>query len=334
MKLKRCISVFDEDGRFNPVYDEDETLDVAAENILMAVGQSVDLSFLDEKYQVQLTGRGLIDVEEEDGMTSRPGVFAGGDAVSGPGTVIGGISTGRTAAFGMNKYLGISNAPLIFSKGKPDGPFLSFDPDFNEKKTAAKLKELPAGERGIDKEDSFGLSEEEAFAEAARCMNCGCYAVNSSDIAPVLIALDAKIVTTVRTLSAEECFCSKLKIEEMLAKDELIKRIEIPVSKDAVAHYDKFRLRNAVDFAIVSVSSVFKIRDGKIKDAKIVLGSVAPIPLRVRETEDFLSGKKITKDVAEEAATIATQGALSFEKNKYKLIEVEELLKNSILRAG
>ena len=65
MELKKCLSVTDEEGHFNPTYDENEKITVSAENILMAVGQQVDLSFLDEKYQLQLTGRGLIDVEEE-----------------------------------------------------------------------------------------------------------------------------------------------------------------------------------------------------------------------------------------------------------------------------
>jgi hypothetical protein len=62
MRLKRCVSVFDGRGSFNPQYDENEKTTVYAENILMAVGQKADLSFLDEKYQMQLNRRGLIDV--------------------------------------------------------------------------------------------------------------------------------------------------------------------------------------------------------------------------------------------------------------------------------
>jgi NADPH-dependent glutamate synthase beta subunit-like oxidoreductase len=59
MELKRCVSPWDDTGRFNPQYDECEKIVIEAENILMAIGQGVDLGFLDEKYQVQLTRRGL-----------------------------------------------------------------------------------------------------------------------------------------------------------------------------------------------------------------------------------------------------------------------------------
>ncbi|MDR3209428.1 MAG: FAD-dependent oxidoreductase, partial [Oscillospiraceae bacterium] len=78
MELKRCVSPWDETGRFNPQYDENEKLVVEAQNLLMAIGQSVDLSFLYDKYQVQLTQRGLIDVAADSQMTSREGVFAAG----------------------------------------------------------------------------------------------------------------------------------------------------------------------------------------------------------------------------------------------------------------
>jgi NADPH-dependent glutamate synthase beta subunit-like oxidoreductase len=82
MELKRCTAVFDENRRFNPQYDESDKTIVRAENILMAVGQKADLSFLDDKYRIQLSERGLIDVAGDTQMTSRPGIFAGGDVTT------------------------------------------------------------------------------------------------------------------------------------------------------------------------------------------------------------------------------------------------------------
>ena len=98
------------------------------------------------------------------------------------------------------------------------------------------------------------------------------------------------------------------------------------------AHYDKFRLRDAVDFAIVSLASKYKLKDGKFETARIVFGGVAPIPMRCREAEEYLAGREPSKEAAEEAAEIVTRGAMPFERNTYKKNELKALLKASILR--
>lgn len=332
MELKKCIRVRDEQGRFRPVYDENNTCVVLAENILMAVGQQVDLSFLDEKYQLQLNARGLIDVEEETQATNRPGVFAGGDAATGPATVIRGVAAGRKAAFGMNRYLGLPETHDCAGMQTPAGSFLTFSPEGVLKKEGAKLEELPVEERSIDREDTKSLLPEEALQEAGRCLNCGCYSVNASDLAPALIALDAVIVTTGREISAEEFLCSKLKVSDMLRPGEIVTAIEIPKIEGAVMHYDKFRLRKSLDFAIVSVSSVFAAEHGKITGARIVFGGVAPVPIRARELEGFLLGKEISLQTAEEAAVFAVKDAIPMKNNVYKVEVLKSMVKKAILR--
>ena len=329
MELKRCVSVRDASGAFNPTYDENDRMTVRAENILMAVGQRVDLSFLTEKYQMALTGRGLIDVAEDTQMTSREGVFAGGDAATGPATVIKGIATGHNAARGMNRYLGVGDPS---SAGSGSSGLLTFDPQGIKKKTSARLEELPAAERSIDKEDSKSLAEDQAREEAARCLNCGCYAVNPSDIAPVLVAAGALIVTTERKLTAEEFFCTKLKASDVLKPGELVKEIQIPLSEGAVTGYEKFRLRNSVDFAIVSLASLYHVKDGKITDARMVFGGAAPIPYRLKEVEEYLAGRPADEAAAEEAAALSVAHAIPFEKNAYKVQELKALVKASILK--
>ena len=111
MELKRCTAVRDESGRFNPQYDENDKQVIYADSILMAIGQKVDLSFLGDKYEMALE-RGLIEVEDETEATSREGVFAGGDATSGPATVIKGVAAGHKAAVGMIYYLGVPKAAI------------------------------------------------------------------------------------------------------------------------------------------------------------------------------------------------------------------------------
>ena len=332
MELKRCTSLRNEKGAFSPQYDLCETQVVNAENILMAVGQQVDLSFLDEKYQVQLNQRGLIDVSEETQMTSREGVFAGGDATTGPATVIKGIANGHKAANGMNKYLGVVEDHICRSMSSEDEGFITFDPEGIKVKTAAKLKEIPAEQRSIDKEDALSLAVEEALKEASRCMNCGCYAINPSDLAPVLIALDAVIVTNQRQIPAEKFLCGTLKTGDALNKDEIVTRIDIPVIKEAEMHYDKFRLRDAIDFAIVSLASVYAVDNGKITNANIVLGGVAPVPMRMREVEGFLVGKSINEEIAEKAAKISVENAVAMEHNRFKVNEVVAMVKKSVMR--
>ena len=331
MELKRCLSVWDEKGRYNPVYDEKDTTVVKAENIMMAIGQLVDLSFLDEKYQMQLNQRGLIDVSEDSQMTSRPGVFAGGDATIGPATVVQAIAHGRNAANGMSRLLKVtanSCNSLVNSCNK----FITFDHKAAEIKAAACLKELSANERGIDKEDSFTLEQAQALSEAGRCLNCGCYAVNPSDIAPALVALNATIITNRREVGAEEFCCQQLRVSDVLKPGEVVSRIEIPIIEGAVMHYDKFRVRDSVDFAIVSVSSLFSVDKGKMTGVKIVLGGVAPVPVRANEAEGYLIGKEVTRENAVAAAEIAVKNAVPMAKNEYKLVEIKAIITNAILR--
>lgn len=332
MELKKCISVRDENGAFNPSYDENETLVVNAENILMAVGQKVDLSFLDEKYQIQLNKRGLIDVSEETHMTSRKGVFAGGDVITGPATVIKAIMHGHAAANGMNKYLGVLQSHECTGMQTECGKFLTFNTEGIKIKAAARLKEIPAKERSLDKEDAFGLQESEAIKEAKRCMNCGCYAVNPSDIAPVLAALEAVIITNMRKMDASEFCCTNLRVSDTLNQGEIVTGIEIPLIEGAIMHYDKFRLRDALDFAIVSVASMYSVENDKMTGARIVLGGVSPVPLRAKKAEAFLIGKKVTEEMAAEAAALAVKEVVVMDKNAYKVEEVKVLIKDSVLR--
>ena len=322
MELKRTFYTRDEKGKLVLHYDEDETTIVNADSVLMAAGQQVDLSFLGD----YASARGRLVVDEESQATSHKGVYAGGDIVSGPSTVISAIRQGRNAAEAMNESVGIAK-PVY----KHDG-FLKFDPSFSELHRGVKDISIPVEERNLEREDTVTISQEAAEAEAKRCMNCGCYSVNASDISPVLVALDAEIKTTKKTLPAAELFTEKLKVKDMLDPDELVTEIDIPVREGVSAHYDKFRLRDSVDFAMVSLASAYELEGGVIKSARLVFGGVAPVPLRREAAESYLTGKAPTEENAEEAARIALKGAVPFEKNAYKVQVAMSLVKQSVLR--
>ena len=327
MELMRCTSVKDENGRFNPRYDREETLRVSADSILMAAGQKVDLSFLGDKYGLALE-RGLIQVDKDTQATSKSGIYAGGDATTGPATVIQGVRSGRNAAEAINRGY------AVMPERRREDKFIHFDTAGVKEEHAVKDKELSAAERALDKEDSFTLTGEEAAREAGRCMNCGCYSVNASDISPVLILLDARIVTTKKTVRAADFFTTRLKAADMLDTDELVTAVRFRVPEGYTMAYDKFRVREAVDFAIVSLAYAFRMKDGLIEDARIVLGGVAPVPMERKKVEAFLAGRKPDEALAEAAAELAVEGTAAMANNSYKIQEVRALIKKMILDMG
>ena len=327
MELMRCTSVKDENGRFNPRYDREETLRVSADSILMAAGQKVDLSFLGDKYGLALE-RGLIQVDKDTQATSKSGIYAGGDATTGPATVIQGVRSGRNAAEAINRGY------AVMPERRREDKFIHFDTAGVKEEHAVKDKELSAAERALDKEDSFTLTGEEAAREAGRCMNCGCYSVNASDISPVLILLDARIVTTKKTVRAADFFTTRLKAADMLDTDELVTAVRFRVPEGYTTAYDKFRVREAVDFAIVSLAYAYRMKDGLIEDARIVLGGVAPVPMERKKVEAFLAGRKPDEALAEAAAELAVEGTAAMANNSYKIQEVRPLIKKMILDMG
>ena len=100
--------------------------------------------------------------------------------------------------------------------------FIHFDTAGVKEEHAVKDKELSAAERALDKEDSFTLTGRKRPGEAGRCMNCGCYSVNASDISPVLILLDARIVTHKENRKGGGLFYHPPGKQLMLDTDELV----------------------------------------------------------------------------------------------------------------
>ena len=328
MELVKCTSVFDEAGRYAPVYDQSVCTQVKASSILMAVGQQVDLSFLDEKYQLQLTERGHIAVDNTF-KTSKKGVYAGGDVTSGPATVIEAIAAGHGAAASINRELGVV---IQFECEDNTNPcFLTFDPDSILSKESAKLPGRPFEKRTLDDEDYSGLTWEQTKQEASRCYNCCCLAVNPSDVAPVLLALDAIIRTNLRDIRAIDFFTKSPQIEKVLTPGEMVTEIEVPACGGYKTSYKKFRLREAVDFAIVGLATAYKAENGKIVDARIVASGVAPVPYRLRDVEEYVKGKAIDCDMAAEAGTKSKCGALCLSENSYKLQVMKTYIKDSLL---
>ncbi len=277
------------------------------------------------------TERGFIVADKRTAATNLPGVFAGGDVIGGPATLVNAMAAGQQVAAAMDAYLAHETEARdrvgreVAAKGT-----VRLVGNEDALPTSARVLELrlPVAERTLRGEDCATLSAEAATAESFRCANCGCVAVNASDLAPALIALDARIVTTQRTLAAEELFAAAESKTTVLAADELIEEIEIPAppagSRQA---YLKFRIRNAIDFPIVSVAFRSDMVDGKLHDARVVLGAVAPVPLRVHAVEALLEGKESGGVLPQEAAALAVSAAQPLARNKFKIEILRGLLR-------
>ncbi|MGN0970700.1 MAG: FAD-dependent oxidoreductase [Aristaeellaceae bacterium] len=330
LEAKRCLSVRDENGRFNPSYDEADTMVLPSDFIVLATGQRVDVSFLGEKLGSQLkTPRGLIDADAESGRTRENGYYAGGDAVTGPNLAIRAIRAGRAAAASMNRDLGA--AP---QEPEAKGRFTHFNVEGVEETHQHRLPEKPAAERTLTGEDRASLDTETALAEAKRCLNCACYAVNASDLTPVLVMLDAEIRTTERVISARELFTTRLTVQQVLHFGELVTEIRVPKAAGEM-HYDKRRVRDAIDFALVSLASrIVTDESGVVTEARLVFGGVAPVPRALPEVEKYLLGKQLTTETAREAGEIALRDATPMRCNEYKVFMAKDVIYNAVCRAG
>ena len=320
MELKRCTSPWDDKGAFNPQYDECEKITIEAENIMLATGQRVDLSYFGEKYEIQLF-RGYLDVNAESSMTSREGIFGAGDAVK-PGLAIAAIATGRKAADGMNNYLGVDNNIAI-----PEQTALSFDAEGINVKEPLALRELSVENRRIDVEDSFTATQEEALAEAQRCLNCGCYNVHPSDVAPALIALNASVVTNLRTIAAEDFFEVKIPGNTVLTNGEIITEIRITAPPAGTkSAFMKFAFRKAIDFAVVNCAVLVGS-----DNPRICMNAVAPTPHRAVGAEKAIAGKVMSEDVAAAAGEAAVADALPLPATKYKVQIAKTVVKRTLM---
>lgn len=325
MTLRACTALRDETGRFNPTYDDATTLDVDADSILLATGQRVDLSFLDNELTLAMN-RGLITVEPETQRSSDPKVYAGGDAVTGPTTVIKGIASGRRAAEAINDELGAGNPARDEQQG-----FLRFDRETASLKTANNGHNVDAAARRIDKEDSTSLTYEEGLEEAKRCMNCGCYSVNASDLSPVMVMMDATVKTSLgREIAAADFFCTNLKSYANLEQGEVVTELVIPEKEGYVTGYEKFRMRSSIDFSMASLAWAYRLEGGQIADIRLVLGAVAPVPVRLFKAEEFLRGKVPTAEIAAEAGEMATEGTESMGHNDYKIDEIRTFVRRLV----
>ncbi len=165
------------------------------------------------------------------------------------------------------------------------------------------------------------------------------YIVHPSDLAPVLIALNARIKITgpsgEKVIPLEKFFVLPqvdYKRENILQPGEIVTEIQVPhPTAGSKGFYHKVRERQAWDHAIVSVSTVVQSKGGICQDARVVLGGVAPIPWRAAKAENFLRGKRVDEGTAQKAGEIALEGARPMKDNVYKVGLAKSLIQSALL---
>ncbi len=162
---------------------------------------------------------------------------------------------------------------------------------------------------------------------------CDCSGVCPSDMATSLLALDARVKTINtkggRTLSIDELYAP---LGNTLERDEIITSVQIPViSPRTKQRFLKFRVRNAIDFAIVSVAAAITLQGDAVKDISLVLGGVSYRPYRAVRSEGLLKRQRITEALATEAGKAAVSEMVPLSKNGYKVPILEALIKRALL---
>jgi len=160
----------------------------------------------------------------------------------------------------------------------------------------------------------------------------GCFAVHPSDTAPALIALDAKIKTSKRTLNAEDFFNVGVSRTTVLEDDEIVLEIVAPKQAEgSKSAFLKFSLRKTIDFAIVNCAAMITTKNGKVDAARICLNAVWVKPYRATKAEEYIVGKEISEETAEAAGAEIVSSAKPMRNNAYMVQIAKTLVKRSIL---
>jgi NADPH-dependent glutamate synthase beta subunit-like oxidoreductase len=167
-----CTSVFDAQGRFNPTFAPGTEIAMAADSVILAIGQTSDLGFLRPEDGVEITPRGTIRVEATTLATTAPGIYAGGDVAFGPRIAINAIADGRRAAASIHAYLRgetVREEPIEIAIQRLPG--YTRPPDF-EGVARQNPPIIPIQRRIGIAEIERGFSERSARLEASRCLRC------------------------------------------------------------------------------------------------------------------------------------------------------------------
>ncbi len=175
LEVTACLSVFDDDGRFNPRFDESKTQSIKGDTLIFAIGQCGDIGFLADS-EVEIDDRGRLVLDPATYQTTIPTVFACGEIVTGPSTCIGSIATGHEIADVVHRFLRGKNMrrrkPASVVGEYPDPQPIRLDMVEESRRRRHMLRRAPTERWGDFHEIDVGYDLQSGLAEAMRCLHC------------------------------------------------------------------------------------------------------------------------------------------------------------------
>ena len=179
IELKKCVSVFDKDKKFNPKYDENETVTVDADFVLLSVGQSIDWGGLLTDSAVVLNRNNTAQADSFTYQTAQSDVFVGGDAYTGPKFAIDAIAAGKQAAISIHRFVQPGQS---LTYGRDRREYIALDKQNivveSYDTTRRQLAGHNAKNRKTFKDTRVTFTEEQLKKETERCLGCGAVQVD------------------------------------------------------------------------------------------------------------------------------------------------------------
>lgn len=181
--FKKCKRVFDEEGRFSPQFDEDDLTEIPCDTVLISIGQSFDLSFIDaDRDKIEILPNGAIKCNADTGVTSQPDIYVAGDLAYGPKLLIHGVASGKAVARSIYKQVTGTTISTAATELHFADAFYSREPDY-EKQGRISLPSIEPEERLVAQDVivETGYTPTQARTEACRCLNCGVNTIFDGD---------------------------------------------------------------------------------------------------------------------------------------------------------
>ena len=179
VEFKKCLSVFDENGRFNPKFDDKDVKVVDADYVLISVGQSIDWGNILDGSKVELNPNNTVKADGFTYQTNEPDIFVGGDSYSGPRFAIDAIAAGKQGAISIHRFVQVGQS-LVNGRDRRD--YHEFDKesliiegyDNTPRQVAKHDKKI----KDLFKDNRITFTEEQMKKETERCLGCGATVVN------------------------------------------------------------------------------------------------------------------------------------------------------------
>lgn len=179
--FKKCIRVLDEQGRFSPEYDEEQTVTIPCKHVIFSVGQAIEWGNMLDNLDLKRRPNGGALADKLTYQTSEPDIFVGGDVYTGPRFAIDAIAAGQEGAISLHRYVH-ENCTLTIGRNRRD--FVELDKnnisvdsyDTSKRQIPAKADEK--AQAATFRDLSHSLTEEQVKAETSRCLSCGASVVD------------------------------------------------------------------------------------------------------------------------------------------------------------